>query len=74
MTKGVNMNAEQNAFFESYKLSAARVTRADIAEFFEKLHVNPSDRSVLMPAYKWDEIDNAWSVWCGAIMFTEEPA
>jgi hypothetical protein len=68
------MNKEQNAFAESYKLSMARITRADIQEFFEQLPINPADRCVLMPSYKWDEIDNAWSVWCGAILFTEEPA
>ena len=68
------MNKEQNAFAESYKLSAARVTRADIAEFFIQFPIFPSCRQVEMPSYKWDEIENAWSVWCGAILFTEEPA
>jgi hypothetical protein len=66
------MNAEQKAFANSFKLSMARVTTADIAEYFEQLPVKPADRVVLMPSYKWDEIDDAWDLWRSAVEFTKE--
>ena len=66
------MNAEQKAFSNAYLYSIVNVTMPDFAEFFEQHPVKPADRCVLMPAYKWDAIEDAWVVWNAAVKFTKE--
>ena len=65
------MNAEQKSFANAYLYSVAGVTTPDFAEFFEQHPVKPADRCVLMPAYKWDAIEDAWIVWNAAVKFTK---
>lgn len=66
------MNAEQKAFTNAYLYSVANVTTKDISEFFDQFPVSPKKRIVVMPAYKWEAIEDAWIVWGAAVKFTKE--
>ena len=66
------MNEEQKAFCSVYIYTMSRITEKDIEEFFEQFPISPEKREVGMASYKWDAIEDAWSVWCSAVEFAKE--